>query len=252
MKREYRLLLTGHDSAFMNMAIDEAVLHHQGKVPPTIRFYGWKPAAVSIGYFQSLVEEVDLSRCEGDGIDFIRRITGGGAVFHDRELTYSLITPESDPLIPKDILASYKAICSGIIAGLKDVGVSAEFVPLNDIIAGGKKISGNAQTRRSHCVLQHGTILMDVDVKRMFSLLRVPAEKMRDKLIKAVEERVTSVSAVIGRTVSFGELEKAMIAGFEKELGIKLTMGKLTESEQRMAKRLAEEKYMSRDWRFKR
>jgi lipoate-protein ligase A len=252
MKREFRLLLTGHDTAFMNMAIDEAIMLHQGRVPPTIRLYGWKPPAVSIGYFQSLEEEVDLEKCREAGVDLIRRITGGGAVFHDNELTYSFITKESDPLVPKEILESYKVICSGIISGLSSLGVRSEFAPLNDIISGGKKISGNAQTRRNHCVLQHGTLLIGVDAKRMFSLLRVPSEKIRRMLIKSAEERVTSIGSLLGRKVSFEETADATAEGFRKSLGIKLVKGELTKSEMKMAKELAEKKYGAKEWNFRR
>lgn len=252
MKRKFRLLMTGHNSAFMNMAIDEAIMLHQGKVPPTLRMYGWSPPAVSIGYFQSLEEEVDLAKCRELGIDFIRRITGGGAVFHDNELTYSFITKEPDSLVPGGILDSYGAICSGITSGLSSLGIRSEFAPLNDIIAGGKKISGNAQTRRNHCVLQHGTILIGVDVKKMFSILKVPSEKMRDKLIKSAEERVTSIESLLGRKAGFDEVAGAVAKGFEKSLGIELVRQEPTESEFRMAKELAEKKYATREWRFRR
>lgn len=251
-RRKFRLLLTGYDTAFMNMAIDEAIMLHQGKVLPTLRLYGWKPPAVSIGYFQSLKEEVNLKKCRELGIDFIRRITGGGAVFHDKELTYSFITKESDPLVPGGILESYRMICSGIIRGLSKMGIESEFAPLNDIIASGKKISGNAQTRRNHCVLQHGTILMGVDARKMFSLLRIPSEKMRDKLIKSAEERVTSIENLLGRKAGFDEVAKAVAEGFEKTLGIELVRQELSESELKMARDLAEKKYGTREWRFRR
>ncbi len=151
----------------------------------------------------------------------------------------------------RDILESYRVICSGIISGLSDLGIASEFAPLNDIITGGKKISGNAQTRRNHCILQHGTVLMDVDVRKMFSLLKVPSEKIRDKLIKSVEERVTSVQNVLGRRVGFKEMERVMIGGFEKSLGIRLVRQELTKSEVEMARELAEEKYMKSEWRFR-
>ena len=99
MKEQWRLLVTEGNSAFTNMAMDRAVLvaNSKGKVPPTVRFYTWKPAAISIGYFQSLRDEVDLAECDKHGVDYVRRITGGGAVFHEKELTYSIVIPESHP-----------------------------------------------------------------------------------------------------------------------------------------------------------
>jgi len=254
MKTKFRLLETGCNTAQVNMGIDESVLKHvsEGKSPPTIRFYSWKPPAVSIGYFQGIEEEVNLESCRKLGVDYIRRITGGGAVYHDKELTYSFIAPEHTPLVPDDILESYKVICGGLISGFGIIGVKAEFAPLNDIVTSGKKISGNAQTRRMSCVLQHGTILLDVDVERMFSLLKVPSEKMKDKLIQNVKERVTSAKLVLGREVGFCEASVAFAKGFSKSLDIRLEKGELSESELDYAYKLAAEKYSTRDWNMKR
>ncbi|MCX6695435.1 MAG: biotin/lipoate A/B protein ligase family protein [Candidatus Altiarchaeota archaeon] len=248
----FRLLETGFDRACVNMGIDESILKHvsEGSSQPTVRLYGWKPPAVSIGYFQGLEEEVDLEACRSLGVDYVRRITGGGAVYHDMELTYSFIARED--YVPKDMLESYKMVCGGLVAGLGILGIEAEFAPLNDIVTGGRKISGNAQTRRMGCVLQHGTILLDVDVERMFALLKVPSEKMRDKLVKNVKDRVTSVNGVLGREIRFEEASQAFATGFSKSLGIKLSKGILSESELDLAYKIAEEKYNSRDWNFKR
>jgi len=236
------------------MGIDESILKHvsEGKSPPTIRFYAWKPPAVSIGYFQGIEEEIDLPACSRMGVDYVRRITGGGAVYHDQELTYSFIAPESSKLVSDDILESYKTICGGIIHGLRILGVESEFAPLNDIVSGGKKISGNAQTRRMNCVLQHGTVLLGVDVDRMFSLLKVPSEKVRDKMIQNVKERVTSVNHSLGREVGFEEAGKALRDGFRNALEISLEDCRLSPSEIDYANKLAKEKYSSRQWNFKR
>ncbi len=245
---KFRLLRTGYNNAFMNMAIDEAIL--QSKVMPTIRIYGWKPSAVSIGYFQSLNEEVDLDKCKEYKVDFIRRVTGGGAVYHDKELTYSFIAPEE--FVSKDILESYKEICSGVIKGLEKLGIKAEFAGINDIITEGKKISGNAQTRKNNCVLQHGTILMDVDVEKMFSLLKVPNEKIRDKLIQNVKERVTSLKIILGKEIGFDELSNKITDGFREALNVELVEGKLTNDELELSKELADNKYKTKEWNFKR
>ncbi|RLF50724.1 MAG: lipoate--protein ligase family protein, partial [Thermoplasmata archaeon] len=109
MSERWRFLLTPGKTAFENMAIDWAVLKANsiGSVPPTVRFYTWNPSAISIGYFQSLEEEVDLDMCKKLGVDYVRRITGGGAVYHEHELTYSIVIPESHPVIPRNILKSY-------------------------------------------------------------------------------------------------------------------------------------------------
>lgn len=254
MKEQWRLLKTGHNTAFTNMAIDEAVLiaNSEGKAPPTIRFYGWMPPAISIGYFQSLEEEVDLTKCKELDVDYVRRITGGGAVFHDKELTYSLIIPESHPEISKNIMESYGRICGAIMKGLKNLGIESAYAPINDIISNGKKISGNAQTRKARTVLQHGTILMDVDVEKMFSLLKVPNEKIRDKLISDVKQRVTSIRHILGNEISFENVEEAMKKGFEEEFNVELIEGTLNEEEKELAFNFEKEKFSAKDWNHRR
>jgi len=256
MSEKWRLLDTGLNDAFYNMALDEAIVIARSKnlVPNTIRFFRWSPSAVSIGYFQSMEEEVDIKACDEMGIDYIRRRTGGGAVYHDTEgeLTYSIIVDENHRLISRDFQETYRTLCSGLVLGLRQLGVPAEFKPINDIVARGKKISGNAQTRGMSIVHQHGTILRKVDPALMFKVLKVPSEKIRDKLIKSVEERVTSINDVLRRDVSFRELKDALIKGFEDSLGIKLMPGSITDFEEDVAQRLKVEKYASRKWNFRR
>lgn len=250
----FRYLETGYGTAAFNMGLDEAVLQSvaAGKAAPTLRLYAWKPRAVSIGYFQGLHEEVDVQACSGRGIDVVRRITGGGAVFHAAELTYSLVVPLGNPVVAGDILASYRSICSGVVAGCAALGVTADFVPLNDIVSGGKKISGNAQTRKHGCVLQHGTVILSVDVDEMFSLLRVPSEKMKGKLIEDVKARVSSLSAITGKPLGFADVVPAFRNGFASALGVELEPGKPTEAELAMAVQLGSEKFGSPVWTAKR
>ena len=254
MAFDFRLLKTGFHDAFFNMGLDEAILMAvaERRVPPTIRFYGWKPHAISIGYFQGIHEEVSLEKCQKKGIDVVRRITGGGAVFHAAEVTYSIVIPESHPLSRPSILDSYRIICSGIIEGLSQLGIEAEFAPINDIIAGGKKISGNAQTRKKNCILQHGTILLSVDVDTMFSLLKVPQEKARGKLIQEVKARVTSVENLLGSTIGFDETVLALEQGFSSALDLVLSEAEPTQEETISAATIATEKFASPEWTYKR
>lgn len=247
---EIRLLQTGYLNAATNMAIDESVMHHvaSGKSPPTFRLYGWKPPAVSIGYFQSLAEEVDLEVCKQLGVDIVRRITGGGAVYHDDEVTYSAVIPQKWESIPQSIPESYEFICGGILEGLKELGMDASFQGLNDIAVGGKKISGNAQTRRHGVVLQHGTILIDVNPEKMFTLLRVPSEKTRKKLIKSARERVTCINEVLPGSAAFEDVVSALANGFEKSLDVGFERSQLDKGELSQAKELAEKKYGTEDW----
>lgn len=254
MKEQWRLLKTENNTAAANMAIDRAVLvaNSEGKVPPTVRFFTWKPPAISIGYFQSLEEEVDLDVCEKLGVDYVRRMTGGGAVFHDKELTYSIIILESHPQIPKNIMESYGRVCGAIMKGLKQLGIESKYVPINDIITDGKKISGNAQTRKARTVLQHGTILINVDVDKMFSLLKVPNEKIKDKLIADVKQRVTSIKHILGEEICFKDAAEAMKTGFEEEFNVELVEGDLTEDEIELANKFEKECFGSRDWNYRR
>ena len=237
----WRVIDYQENSAAMNMAIDEALSE---TAIPTIRFYGWKPSAVSIGYFQSLEKEVDLDHCKKHSVDFVRRRTGGGAVFHEHEITYSIIGKEE--LFPRDILASYREICGCIVDSLDLLGIPAEFKPINDITTNGKKISGNAQTRRNGVLLQHGTILYEVDVDKMFSILKVPDEKIRDKMIATAKERVTSVKQQ--KDVSKDELLNALLKGFTKnrEFGF----FSLTGEEKARAEQLSKERYRTGAWNF--
>jgi lipoate-protein ligase A len=254
MSEQWRLLLTGGNTAFVNMAVDKAILvaHSEGKVPPTVRFYSWVPPAISIGYFQSLLEEIDIDACKTHGVDYVRRITGGGAVFHDEELTYSIVISEAHPVIPKNILQSYGCICNALIRGLQQLGIRGVYAPINDIVVDGKKISGNAQTRKLNTVLQHGTILLDVDVEKMFSLLKVPNEKIKDKMITDVKQRVSSLHHVLGAPPRFDSVAAAMKKGFEDEFHVTLMEGALTEEETALAKGFEKEYFSSFEWNHRR
>jgi lipoate---protein ligase len=249
MMEDWRVIELTENDAYRNMAIDESIIEHvkRGMSKPTIRFYRWMPSAVSIGRFQSMNDEVNIEKCKELSISYVRRITGGGAVYHDYygELTYSVIGKQE--LFPSGIRESYSMICGWVIDGLKSLGINAEFVPINDIIVNGKKISGNAQTRRDGVLLQHGTILYSLDVARMFSVLNVSKEKISDKQIKAVEERVTSV--LNQKNVEFTDLYKAMFKGFVKDKYYKAEQ--LSKSEYERAEALAGT-YSSDAWNFSR
>ena len=254
MSEEWRFLVTECNTAAKNMAIDRAVLvaNSEGLVPPTVRFYTWKPPAISIGYFQSLEDEVDLQKCGELGVEYVRRITGGGAVFHEDELTYSIVIPESHPEIPRNIMESYSRICGAVMKGLKNLGINSSYMPINDIISGGRKISGNAQTRKLKTVLQHGTIILDVDVEKMFSILLVPDEKIRDKMIQDVKQRVTSVKNILGCYVSFSDSIDDMKKGFEEEFKVDLVEGSLTDYEKELTTKFEKECFGNKDWNHKR
>jgi len=237
-----RTLETGFNPAVTNMAIDEALMETVGEVP-ILRIYGWRPAAVSIGYFQSMNEEVNFAKCREIGVDVVRRLTGGGAVLHECELTYSFISRE----YPKNIMESYRWICDAIVMSINRLGFDANFVPLNDIVIAGKKVSGNAQTRRNGVLLQHGTILLGVDVNKMFSVLKVPSEKLRDKIIKDAKERVTSLAGT-----TFDDMATSLKTSFAAKFESKLITDALSTKEISRARWLANRKYSSKEWNLRR
>ena len=252
MPEKWRILPWTEQEGALQMGTDEAMATAVGRglVPPTLRFYGWKPSCVSIGYFQSLEREVDETRARDLGVDVVRRYTGGGAVFHEHEITYSLAAPVSR--FPGDVLTSYRQILRGLIVALEQIGIQAGFSGLNDLTVGGRKISGSAQTRRTGILLQHGTLLLRVDPPRMFSLLQVPDEKIRDKMIQAVSERVTSMEQVLGLIPPRDQMLAALSRGFSQALGIDLEEGSLCPEEHAQARELMATKYGSPSWTGKR
>jgi len=246
-----RLIRDGYHPAGYNMALDEALLILNKE--PVLRTYSWDPSAVSIGYFQSIEQEVDLDAAKSMGVDVVRRITGGGAVFHDREgeVTYSIVLPSNHWAVKGRALQSYRVLCGGIVEALRILGIDAEFAGVNDVLVNGKKISGSAQTRKKWGVLQHGTLLYDLKPDLMFSLLRVPNEKIRDKMIKNIHERVTSLKH-LGVEAGRKYVESALIEGFSRVLREKMEPSTPTEEEKDLAERLMREKYGSDSWNFRR
>ena len=230
--------------------MDEALLEgvRRGVSPPTLRLYAFTPSAVTMGRFQRAAEVVDLELADKLGVPVVRRITGGGAVYHDEfgEVTYSVTAPVD--LFPGSILDSYRKICAGLVRAISSLGLEAEFVPVNDVVVGGKKISGSAQVRRGTALLQHGTLMYATDLDTLADLLRVPREKLAAHGVASIRERVTTLSIELGRQVSRAEVEEAMISGFSEALGVELEEGEPSEWELAEAERIARERYRSPDW----
>ncbi len=242
----WRLLPFTRQPAALNMAVDEAVAEgiRSSGSPPTIRFYGWEPSAISIGCFQSLQDEVDVVECRRRGVDVVRRRTGGGAVYHDRdgEITYSVIAPEG--LMGPDIPASYREVGGWVMDALASLGLEPRFAPINDITVGGRKISGCAQTRREGVFLQHGTILYSLDRGKMFSLLKVAKEKVTDQGISSPEARVIALSEISSAT------RDDLLAGLQRSFcrGKEWYERPLAPSEAARAVELVRERYARAEW----
>jgi len=247
---EWRVMNLGKISLATALAMNDATIEavRDGSVPPTISILRITPSAVSLGTFQSVSTDINADRCRELGIDIVRRQSGGGAVFDDAngEVQYAVVAP--DDMFPNDILDGYRVVCGWVIDGLLGIGIKADFVPLNDIAVNGKKISGNAQTRKDGVFSQHGTVLYKVDFKTMFSVLNVSKEKISDKAIKSAEERVMGISSISG--VSIDELGLAVLKGLTN--GKQYRMGKLVKSEAQRAQSLYNNFYKSDRWTFKR
>ena len=254
----WRLLKPEASTAFMNMAVDEAILKTriENAVPNTIRLYRWSPSAVSIGRFQEVDKEAQTENCRKHGVDIVRRISGGGSVYHDAEdeITYSMIIGKAD-LGTQDIGKVYQKIYSGLAEALKNLGVNADFNPGDaktcpNLTVNGRKISGSAQAHRRGVVLQHGTILSRVDLVKMFTFLRVPWASTCMQVVKIAENKITSISNETGKNVSECEIVNAFVKGFEKTFKIELETDQLTAKELEAAENLRREKYATESWNF--
>ncbi|HEX3015842.1 MAG TPA: biotin/lipoate A/B protein ligase family protein [Desulfobacteria bacterium] len=267
---EWRLIEMGYYSGAMNMAVDEAIttVMSSGEGPPTLRFYGWAPACLSLGYAQRFTE-VNPEACRKQGIDVVRRPTGGRAILHDREVTYSVIAPEENALVSGTILQSYLKISRGLLFGLQKLGIQAEIVGHKDpnglgtaacfdspsfyeLVIGGRKAVGSAQTRKNGILLQHGSIIRELDADVLFELLEFPHEAERVRLKQAFRRKACALQEAAGRVFSDHEIVEAVTAGFAAAFGVKLVNGELTPEEQALAERLAESKYGRAEWSQKR
>jgi lipoate-protein ligase A len=256
----WRLLKLEVGDAFTNMAIDEAILTARiaGKVPNTLRFYRWKPSAVSIGRFQDLFNEVHVENCRKHGVDVVRRITGGGAIYHDYEgeITYSVVVDGKDlGYADMDILSAYKTVCKGLIEAVKILGITAEFNPLDpkhcpNITIKGKKISGSAQSYKRGILLQHGTFLVDINHEKMFTFLKVPWAKTLMDVLEVSKKKLTSAKQELESRMSVEEMYPALVGGFEKALKIQLVEEELTSYERKLAEKLRKTKFATEDWNF--
>ena len=249
----------------MNMAIDEAMLLTQkASFQPTLRFYDWLHPAFSFGYFQQISEEVDVSACDTYGIELVRRMTGGGTVIHGWDVTYTIIVPHGSGLFPKDISAAYCAISDCLINGLQRLGIDvahqiekpiagdAPNICLTnpaqyDTLLGGKKIAGVSQRRNQAGVMYQGYIALDLPTSNVLALAsrQVSFDRVAAGKSTAINQ---SRSAPIHRK----QLEDAVGAGFKETLGIQFVEVELFPEEIEIANSLAQTKYGSAEWNFRR
>jgi len=257
--KKWRLLKLDVNDAFTNMAIDEAITTARvgDHVSNTLRFYRWNPSAVSIGRFQNMLNEVNVEKCREHGVDIVRRITGGGAVYHDSkdEITYSVVVKEKD-FGTQDVVYAYNKICNGLIQAAKMLDLRASFSPGDqrncpNIAVNGKKISGSAQHHKGGVLLQHGTFLLDADLPRMFTYLRVPWARTIEEIVCVAGDRITSVKRELKHDILAEKAAEALIQGFRQALEVELEGGVLTDEEQELASKLRKEKYSKDSWNSK-
>ncbi len=233
----------------LQMAIDEAIMRAriEGKAPDTMRLYAFSPSSVTIGRFQSVVHDVNLGEAKRLGIPVVRRITGGGSVFHDEfgEITYSVIAGESFHPMLKNVESSYRYLAGPLVDVLKELGLDAGFSGLNDITVNGKKISGSAQTRRKGVILQHGTFMYSTRVEVLGRVLRVSKLKLQDKGVSSIWERVTTLEREgikLNRWETYELLKGSFFNAFP------MAEGELTDYELELAEKLVEEQYGNPEW----
>lgn len=268
MQKEWLFLDTGHHDAAVNMALDECLIDwlNEGRIGPTLRFYGWNKPSLSVGRFQNVERTIDLEAVEKHGAHFVRRLTGGSAVLHDNELTYSLVISEQDPGIPKTIKDAYFILSKGVLEGYRQLGLDADYaIPerelkrdrsaicfekpaIYEMVVDGKKLSGNAQTRTRGVLMQHGSIPMSMDINMLFDLFRFPSEKSRKRKREAFHNKAITIDEVTNKKHTYEMMTTAFKKGFETGLGITLTPLKLTESDWEEVYHLAKTKYGTEAW----
>ncbi|NVM17806.1 MAG: lipoate--protein ligase family protein [Candidatus Lokiarchaeota archaeon] len=252
---EWRFLPLETRNGYWNMALDEAILDSaiQRESPNTVRFFKWNPSTISIGRNQSLSNEVNVNFAKERSFNIVRRITGGGSVFHDstREITYSIVCPTRflEKLKAKKVIEQFEKIEEGIILGLTQYGLKPEkgVIHCPAIFLDGKKFSGNAQVRKKGYLLQHGTILLELDPELMYSVLKAPHNIGKSKMVKSVYAKCIGIKDKL-EVYEENSFLSSLKAGFESTLGIKLKEGAFTENELKLAKNLVSTKYTNKDW----
>jgi lipoate-protein ligase A len=263
----WRLLITPAAPGAWNMAVDEAILESIGRGGslPTLRLYAWEPACLSLGHAQPFTD-VDSARLRAHGWEVVRRATGGRAILHTDELTYSVIGSAEEPLLAGGVLESYNRIAQALLRAVKNLELPVEMkegktndqatpnpvcfeVPSTyEITVHGKKLIGSAQARKKEGVLQHGSLPLTGDLTRICQALAFENETARQEASKRLLTRAATVESALGRAVSWETAARAFMQAFETELGLCLERGDLSESEAGRAEDLVREKYAHPSW----
>ncbi|MBP1968479.1 lipoate-protein ligase A [Virgibacillus natechei] len=271
MEKEWGFLNTGFHNAAVNMALDEALLnwHSKGEIPPTLRLYGWKVPSLTVGHFQKAEKSIDFNALEKHGCQYVRRLTGGSAVLHDNELTYSLVISEQDPSLPKSVKEAYYVLSKGVLEGYKNLGIQADYAipekkrnkdrtaicfekPASyEMVVDGKKISGNAQTRKKGVLLQHGSIPMSIDAEMLFDMFLFPSEAIKQRKRESFEKKAITIDQLTNQKHTYDMMTVAFKEGFRTGLDIELNPIELSKSQWEEVYHLANTKYDSSLWNNK-
>jgi len=264
----WRLLLSPALPGADNMALDEALLESVSarRQPPTLRLYRWQPACLSLGHAQP-ADQADGDRLAALGWDLVRRPTGGRAILHIDELTYSITTPIDHPLVAGGVLGSYRLLSQGLLAGLSALGITADTAPeralsepdrsnpvcfevpsAHEITAGGRKLIGSAQLRRVAGVLQHGSLPLQGDLGRICLGLAYAREADRQAAAGRVRRRAATLEELLARPVAWDQAAEAMADGFRRALGLRLFDAAPSEEETARAAELRRQRYAADEW----
>ncbi len=258
----------GAENMALDIAIADAVA--AGLQPPTLRLYGWNPFCLSLGYGQR-VRDADRAALSERGWDLVRRPTGGKAILHGDELTYSLCLPLAHPLASGDVVESYRRISAGLLRGLEELGLSAEAqhqgpslrpsetgpvcfeMPSHyEIAVGGRKLIGSAQMRRKSLILQHGSIPLCGDVARICDALTFASEAARERQRRRLRQRAITVAEALGFAPTWSDLAAALARGFERAFDLELMPGTASDAELARAAELKKERFRDPAWTNKR
>jgi lipoate-protein ligase A len=265
----WRLLDSGYADGPLNMAVDDALLDAlvAGEGRPTLRLYGWRPPAVSLGYFQPLDEGISLTEIAARGFGLVRRPSGGRAILHKDEVTYSVTVPEGQVESGQSVMGSYRSISRGIEAGLSLLGLGAELADRKDqprmkaeglptvcfakaarcdMTFEGRKIVGSAQTRRRGVIMQHGSVPIHIDPAEHLAVM--PGGGTDEESQRRLLGAACGVADALGRPVSYEELSHALAEGFAQRLGLVLEPGELSDWERQRTDELYATRYTTEAW----
>lgn len=270
----WRLIRSGPLTGVDNMALDEALLDSvaTGRSLPVLRLYGWLPPAVTLGYFQRLTAAVDPEACRQLGYDIVRRMTGGRAVLHDREVTYAVISPERSALFPGGILENYRVIARVLQQTLDSFGLQTSLAPGRspgsgesaaeqsscftapatwELLQAGCKMTGSAQKRQADAFLQHGSIPLDLDPDRLFRALDTERRLSPSAGGQLLSRSVGWLNRWLPEPVAAAQVEARLLECFCQQWDVCLEEDRPTVAELARAAQLAGEKYANPAWTFR-